>query len=817
MKTVAKPLYSLASLQQEFQLSGDAAAVLASRSTGVDSLLTQVFRSILAPEFGRGLALVATGGYGRAELFPCSDIDLLLLVDKEPQTEQARQAISVFLRTLWDNGLRLSQSVHTIPECCRLDDANVELSVSLLDARFLIGDSSLFEQFAERWKRYLRSSRETIVRHLCEMTRKRHSTWHNTIYHLEPNIKEGPGGFRDLHVVRWIRQMRDGPDDLTEGIGSAQAFLSSLRCRLHFRAGRDNNVLSFDVQEEFAPDPAEWMREFYRHARDINRAALRQVELGEQTTEGGLIRSFRDWRSRLSNSEFTVARDRLFLRSPQQLARDPSLSLRMFEFIARHGIRLSAEAERRIRDSTLYFEEYFASKPPVWPALRTILLQPYASLALRAMHDTGFLSIVLPVWEDIECLVVRDFYHRYTVDEHTLVAIEYLEELRATRDLARRRFCELLKETEDVAPLYMALLFHDIGKTGGLEGHAAVSVQQARGVLERLRIPEADTRTILFLIEHHLALSAVMNGRDLGDPATALDLASKVETLENLKQLTLMTYADISAVNPEAMTPWRLEQLWRTYLVAHRELTRELDTERIHTDTPADNRARWLEGFPTRYLRTHTQEEIDSHVELAQTAADAGVAVDLSGPAGAWRLTVVAPDKPGLFAALVGTLAAFGLNIVKAEAFSNRSGTALDTFVFEDPMRTLELNPEERDRLTTTVSRAVLGREDVRRLLRGRARSTATPGRPLPTPSVSFDNSASETATLIELVAPDRPGLLYDLANTLSEAGCSIEVVLIDTEAHKAIDVFYVTAAAHKLSDALQQQLRAGMLAVCVP
>ena len=814
MKTVEKLHSSPETLRKEFLSSGDAAAFLRSRTTLVDGQVAHAFRSCLARVFPRGITLIAVGGYGRRELFPHSDIDLMLLVDKDPDTDEARQALSTFLRQLWDSGLRLSQSVRTIVECCRFDAANVELSISLLDRRFLIGDSSLYEALNEKLRKYFRSSRESLIRGLCELTRARHGKHHDTIYHLEPNIKECPGGLRDYQVVRWLATLRDAAEDPASDLGPAFEFLCQLRCRLHYKAGRDHNILSFDVQEELASDPADWMRGFFRHAREIHRAGLREIETCERLTEGGLIRNFRDWRARLSNAEFTVARDRLFLRYPQSLATDPSVLLRMFEFVARHGIRLSLETERRVREQSVYFEEYFAAERPVWSSLRQILSLPNAALALRAMHETGVMNALFPAWENIEFLVVRDFFHRYTVDEHTLVTIEYLEELRATADPARRRFSELLAEASDLAALYVALIFHDTGKADGMEGHAMASAHLARRVLQRLSVPEGERNLILFLIEHHLVLSAVMNSRDLGDPAVATELAHRVGTLENLKYLTLLTYADISAVNPEAMTPWRLEQLWRTYVVTHRELTRELDTERIHTEVP-DAKAAFLEGFPTRYVRTHNDEDVERHMRLHERAQKDRAAVDIHRHNGTWTLTVLTTDRPRLFAELAGALAAYGMNIVKAEAFSNANGVALDTFSFADPMRTLELNPDEVGRLEKNVLRVILQKDDVAHRLRGRARPSAPARSAKVQPSVYFDNEASATSTLVEIVAHDRPGLLYELADTFSAAGCSIEVVLIDTEVHKAIDVFYVTCDGGKLPEETCARLKGQLLEVC--
>jgi [protein-PII] uridylyltransferase len=795
-------------------VTGDAAAVIASRTTTVDDLVAHAYRTWLSSAYPEGMAVLAVGGYGRRELFPHSDIDLLLLVSKQVQGDEKREALSGFLRSLWDSGLRLSQSVHTIAECTQFEQGNVELSISLLDQRFLIGDHSLYEELSERLPKFFLSHRQELTHHLCKLTKGRHSKYHNTIYHLEPNIKETPGGMRDLHLVHWLAQLRGVEGDSLRELDGARQFLSEVRCKLHYKAGRDSNILTFDMQEEMADDAADWMREYYRHAREIYRSALRYMEASESFTESGLTRSLREWRSRLSNSEFTVSRERVFLRSPQQMVGDPALVFRLLEFVGRHGIRLSLEADRRIRDNRLYFEEYFAASPTLWPVLKSILSQPHASLALRAMYETGLILAIFPAWEQIESLVVRDFYHRYTVDEHTLVTLEYLDELRATDNPPRRRFAELLAETENLPLLFMALLFHDTGKSGGLEGHALESSRVAAGVLERIGMPEHDRRTVLFLIEHHLDLSAVMNSRDLSDPATAEYLAARVETIESLKQLTLLTYADISAVNPDAMTPWRLEQLWRTYITAYRELTRELETERIRT-TPVDDKSDFLEGFPTRYLRTHTEKEVRDHMRLERESREAGVAIQLERQNGTYSMVIVTSDRPFLFASLAGVLSSFGLNILKAEAFSNAHGTALDTFTFADPMRTLELNPMECDRLRLIVQRAVLGKEDVRRLLQGRARPLPGARAQRPATTVAFDSEASTSSTLVEIVTQDRPGLLYDFASTFSAAGCSIEVVLIDTEAHKALDVFYVTKAGKKLASGEETHLRSQLLAAC--
>jgi len=264
------------------------------------------------------------------------------------------------------------------------------------------------------------------------------------------------------------------------------------------------------------------------------------------------------------------------------------------------------------------------------------------------------------------------------------------------------------------------------------------------------------------------------------------------------------------------MTAWRAEQLWRLYLMVYNELTRELETERIETvPTGPPERLEFLQGFPTRYLRTHSEAEIDEHVKLRARSRPRGLAIDLRRLDSAWQLTLVAIDRPGLFASVAGTLAAFGMNILKAEAFSNRQGLVLDTFTFADPGRTLDLNPSELDRLQTTIERVLAGKINALDLLKNRPKPSIPSRKARISGRVSFDNTAGHSATLIEIVAEDRPGLLYDLATGITNYGCNIEVVLIDTQAHKAIDVFYVTSDGEKLIEEKQGQLGQALRAVC--
>ena len=796
---------NLAQIQQEFLATGDALTALAERSAHVDRLVLDAAGRFLPSS----AAVLAVGGYGRRQLFPYSDVDVLLLFSAERAAIESKEAIAAFLQHLWDSGLRMSHSVRTPSECTEVHNGNTELNVSLLDQRFLTGDRVLYAAMAEKLPRFIHGNRDALVRNLGQLTRDRHAKYNSTIYHLEPNVKETPGGLRDYQLVCWLQQLREGAADPTRELREAFRFLARLRCFLHCQSRRDNNQLSFDAQDAMAEhwqseDAAHWMRDYYRHARAVYRAAMRALDKGEEESSS-LFAQLLDRRSRPANADFSVHRERAHFRAPQRLEVEPELALRLFEFVARHGVRLSSEAEQRIEARLPKLRDHFRTPQALWPPLAEILSQPQAPMAVRAMYETGVLAALFPELEQIECLVLRDFYHRYTVDEHTLVTLQNLWNL-------GQPFSDLFGEIKSPAVLAFALIFHDVGKGVAGEGPVDASVHLAREAMARILMPEADRALVLFLIAHHLELSAAMQSRDVFDPQTIREVAHRVETVERLKALTLITHADISAVNPTAMTAWRAEQLWQLYLMVYNELTRELQSERIESlPSGPPERVEFLQGFPTRYLRTHGEAEIDEHMALEVQSRKRGVAVDIRRLDAAWQLTLVTGDRPGLFAAAAGTLSSFGMNILKAEAFGNRRGLVLDTFTFADPLRTLDLNPPEVDRLRATLEKVLAGKADVKELLRNRPKPVL-PSRKARIPArVRFDSEASDTATLIEIVAEDRPGLLYDVTTAITSTGGNIEVVLIDTQAHKAIDVFYVTANGCKLSNDRQLIMRAAV------
>jgi [protein-PII] uridylyltransferase len=836
-------------IARDFAASGEGGVAVAQRTLLIEDVLKRLWRECAShDESGpRGFALVATGGFGRGWLFPYSDIDLLFLCADRAGEATHKNAIQRFSQELWDLKLKLSPASRTLAECDRFDPHNTEFTISLLDSRFLAGDRELFARLHDKVipKLVVRESKP-LLQGLAEVTRQRHGKFGHTVFHLEPNLKETPGGLRDCNVASWLGlisamgKLGDWPDSsslrapVRKQLEAALEFLMAARCFLHFRHGRDDNALSWEAQDEAAArkigvfdaaeiTAADWMRIYFGHARAVQRAVLQLMEEIPESWSA-LRRQFQGWRSRPSHPDFSVVDGLIFLQQSSSLE-DPEMLLRLFHFMAHHGLRLSATTEHRIEQAL----PALAVTPPrgaeLWLYLQETLLQPHAAEALRAMHSLRLLTLLLPELKPIDSLVVRDFYHRFTVDEHSILAIESLHRLNQSKSEWDKRYAELLGELEDPELLYLALLLHDTGKGVPSAHHVEASLEIAGHCLDRLDVESSERAAVLFLIANHLEMSAQLR-RDIFNPETVAAFAEKMGTPERLKMLCLLTYADIKAVNPEALTPWKAENVWQLYIGAANYLNRSAD-HRVHSDVSDEKLARlrslapvtgarfreFVEGFPQRYLQVHSAEEVMHHMGMAEQLGHDGIQVDLKRGRHWYELTLVTRDRASLFATLTGVLAAWGMNIVKANAFSNQAGTVVDSLYFTDRFRTLELNLSEWERFKKSIAAVLSGEADLDKMLRDRQRGEkSSKVKVVVETRIDFDDECSSTSTLLQVIAQDRPRLLHRISSCLSDQQCNIEIALIDTEGQMAIDTFYLTSGGRKLPTDLQKKVEKALL-----
>ena len=781
----------------------------------------------------RPVVVCALGGYGRRTLCLHSDIDLMILFESAIGRDEERFVNSV-LQPLWDLQLVVGHQVRELSDFDDLDTGNTEFQLAVLDARPIAGDDGLFERFRARVTGLTAEDRALAIDALTGLVQQRHAQFNGTIYQLEPDIKNAPGGLRDIAALRYLHTLAGERLEAERArsaaaIQDAEEFLLRIRGVLHAETGRDANVLTHDLQERVAEAiecPGDTPRKrvealmggYFRFVRGTARALARSERNARPA--GEVAPTTRVGR------QFEIAADGIRFIDLDAAASRPSLWVEIFRLALADGCPVSEQALDCIEQNLdRYVADDFTGTEAERQQLRALFYpRPGLYARLSEMHDCGLLNRLLPEFAEIHCRVIRDFHHKYTVDEHTLLTIRGLEALWNPPTPGRKRFGALLEELRSPENLTLALILHDIGKSRDVD-HAQESVRLARTALDRLEVPAEARHTIEFLVRNHLAMSQVAFRRDLDDPHIVAQFAHLVGTEELLKMLCLMTLVDVEAVSSNILTPWKEELLWRLYVETYNQLTLGYGDELVPQDPAGlavviagrpediteDELTHFLEGLPRRYLALFGLASVYRHVRLARGIRRDEVHAILENHDDVWELTIVTLDKPFLFSNVAGVLSYFGMDIHRGQAMTTPQGLVLDFFEFSDEQGFLRQNPGATVEITRMLDRVVAGWVDVPALLKGREASMLYRRRQRETPRLHFDNEHSQKYTVLEIVADDAPGVLHRISRVVSEQGCDLDLALIATEGRKAIDVLHVTKGGRKLAEHERNDLKHGL------
>ncbi|MCB4822058.1 [protein-PII] uridylyltransferase [Roseicella aerolata] len=833
-------------VQESFEaheLSGLASARWLAALT--DGLMTAIHRYALAMVPAREaekaeppFALVATGGYGRGVLAPYSDIDLLFLTD-QPAGPRAQRVVEFVLYLLWDLGLKVGHATRSIRDCLEESGKDATVMTALVDARFLAGEKPVFDRFLEAFGRanQQRGLGPFLAAKRAERA-ARHARYGDSPYLVEPNIKEGRGGLRDLQTLYWLSRYAFGTQRMPDLVGPespggglltdhearairrAWDFLWTVRFHLHYVAGRAEERLTFDFQPVvgarmgYTPrgrqDGVErFMKHLFLTVRDVLRLtrvlepAIERAALGPPATrrqgdaalaEAGL--AFADGKLVAAPPNRDFSREPILMLRILKAARDRKLdihplAIRALIRNAHHAVHLRGDAEA----NTLFLDLLAGRDAATW---------------LRLMNETGFLPRFIPDWARIVGLMQFDTYHVYTVDEHTIEAIGVLQQIeRGELAEAAPVASELIGQLQSRRALYMATLLHDIAKGRGGD-HSELGARIATELGPKLGLTPEETETVSWLVLHHLLISQTAFKRDIEDPKTILDIADLVQSPERLRLLLVLTVCDMRAVGPKVWNGWKAtllrEVYWRVAEVLAGGLSvpeRDVRVARAREAAvamlagwPAADRERFLVlGYPGYWLsfdaETHARHAALIR-EAEATKAPLTVRTRVMESRAVTEITVYAADHPGLFSRIAGALAVAGASIVDARIHTLTNGMALDTFWVQDAAGGAFDAPHRLARLSVLIEQALSGRlrlkDEICKVRRepARLRAVTVP------PRVVFDNHASNTHTVIEVNGRDRPGLLHDVTAAISDQGLQIASAHITTYGVRAVDVFYV-------------------------
>jgi [protein-PII] uridylyltransferase len=797
------------------------------------------------PSEAEHMAVVATGGYGRGLMAPGSDIDLLFVLPYK-QTAWGESVAEMILYCLWDMGLKVGHATRSVDECIRQAKADMTIRTAVLESRFLLGDRSLYDQLMTRFDKQVAqgTAREFATAKLAERD-ERHRRSGRSRYLVEPNVKDGKGGLRDLHTLFWIAKyvyrVREPEELIDHGVFDraefqlfrrCETFLWAVRCHMHFITGRAEERLSFDIQRDIAlrlgytahpglREVERFMKHYFLIAKDVGDltaimcAGLESREAIGVPVLNRMVARLRPRRRRktLTGTRFIVDNNRINVASDDAFERDPVNLIRIFALALKHKVAFHPDAMRlATRSLRLIDKDVREDEEANELFLGILTAKDDAEIVLRRMNETGVLGRFIPDFGRVVSMMQFNMYHHYTVDEHLLRCIGVLAEIEAgdrpEYGLSNDLFKTILPRHREL--LYVALFLHDIAK-GRIEDHSIAGARIARRLCPRFGFSPAETELIGWLVEFHLVMSTVAQSRDLSDRKTIENFAAVVQSLERMKLLTLLTTADIRAVGPGVWNGWKAQLLRTLYYETEPVLTggfSEVNRAQRVAVAQAELRAElkdWSSEDVERYIARHYPAywlKVDlparvSHARFVRSAEEAGkslaTGVGFDTARGVTVLTVLTPDHPWLLSVIAGACAMAGANIVDAQIYTTTDGLALDTIAVS---REFDLDEDEGRRairIADSIEKALIGELKLPELV---ARRSASKPRSKPfaiEPEVTINNQWSNVYTVIDVNGLDRPGLLYELTTTMSKLNLNIASAHVATFGERAVDVFYVT------------------------
>jgi len=809
------------------------------------------------PSGAEMISLAAVGGYGRGTLAPGSDIDLLFILPYK-QTPWGEQVTEYILYMLWDLGQKVGHAVRSVDDCIRMAKSDMTVRTATLEARYLTGAKALFEELVLRFENDVvpRTGPEFIAAKMAERD-ERHRQIGNTRYVVEPNVKEGKGGLRDLHTLFWIGKyfyrVKTSAELVEKGVFSAEElrafvraedFLWAIRCHLHFLTGRPEEKLTFDVQ----PDLAErlgfteragmlaverFMKRYFLVAKDVGdltRIFCTSLEFHHAKPldmVGRVLAPFKRGKVAIrGETDFVIEGGRLNVAGPDVFQKDPRNLIKGFMLAGRHDLHLHPDAIKEIRRSFKLIDHDLRNDRKANSWFLEILTAPtYVERILRQMNESGVLGRFVPEFGKIVALMQFNMYHHYTVDEHLIRAVGVMADianggLREQLPLTH----ELLPHLNDTRLLYVALFLHDIAK-GRPEDHSIAGARLARKFCPRLGLDPAETDTVAWLVEHHLLMSEVAQSRDIQDPETAKTFADVVQSPQRLAFLMILTACDIRAVGPGVWTGWKGSLLRSLYYATEPLLSggHSKVTQRDRIEAARGELRKALASWPAAEVETYLGRHYDhywlraepelqaEHARMIRTADQAGQmfagSIRVKAFEGITEVSFYTPDHPRLLSLIAGACTMCDASIIGAQIFSTRDGRALDTFRLRRSFQSDEDEKVRATRIIDTVKQLLQGKRQVLIDLGKESRHNKRL-RPFSLPAqVQVSNAISEKFTVIEVMGLDRTGLLHQLTRTISDLNLTIGSAHIGTYGEKAVDVFYVTdLTGHKIESRPRQK-----------